>query len=772
LDVDGNLDMYLSNGIVPLRPEDNQLFWTDGDGGFVAASGVVAAGAAASIYTAAIDLNADDHLDLFVCNAEEHDNQVFLGDGDRGFVDVSESAQYAVICKKQISHRHVHILDADLNGDGHMDLFITVKRWDNKFFAGDGAGTFSAVVNGATPYSATSLYSTHTSAGDFNGDGYLDLYVLNGGANLNQLFVSDGNGDFVGQVNAARWPSIPRFLDRARSKGLSALSLACVQTLDPWVGDEHSAIVDLNGDGQLDILSSGGNSMSMTVHLGKDASANRFFKPNDPNNEITRTPEHPDGSARPWTHSSWHTAVGDLNGDSAIDLFVCGDLTNLIFTGDGHGGFAHICKDLGNGRCDTTNEFQRAKHALIRDLNGDGHADIFMLPRGGGTMYFLGDGDMGFTQVQSGDAVRLSECSENYGIPGHTAAADLNGDSNVDLYVSCKAGVESQVLLGDGSGGFTAQTGPAASGPASASVKHTSIGDLNGDNNLDLFLCTDLDSSDVLNQIYYGVGDGSFTKELAVGDNGDFLHFVNLDTHRGGCRSILVDLTGDEKLDIYVVYDNDKNELYAGDGAGGFTDDTQNDNPLTSGDTYVARTQQVICEDLDGDQHLDVYLTCDGMPGNNNMLFHGDGAGNFVRDTTSPAALGGGTSGHTAAADLNGGALASFTANSTRKTESQKLRACVAVHRRPYRPVRRQHGVPGEPGLCLWLLRRARVPRRACGQPLLRLPRLLPRPSGRGRARVRVLPGWARRPDGPRAAGPRGRLPLPRVHARPLPGRD
>jgi hypothetical protein len=162
-----------------------------------------------------------------------------------------------------------HVLDADLNGgapasfspptalrsnsrdglsecgicllatDGHIDLFITIRNADNRFFAGDGAGGFSPVVNGATPTSETRIASIHTSAADFNGasppkatannrfhmlprgllpgDGHLDLYTVAQNTGSNKLFISDGNGDFVGQ------------------------------NLDPWSVDLHSAIADLNG---------------------------------------------------------------------------------------------------------------------------------------------------------------------------------------------------------------------------------------------------------------------------------------------------------------------------------------------------------------------------------------------------------------------------------------------------------------------------------------------------------------------------------------------
>ena len=358
------------------------------------------------------------------------------------------------------------------------------------------------------------------------------------------------------------------------------------------------------------------------VWLGNEK---RGFKPNDPNQQITN---HALYNSRGSTHYSYHTAVGDLNGDGANDLFVCGFSStggNLVYTGDGKGGFAHVCRDTGRPawwtlqygqECDSQNIFGSFNHALILDLNADGHADIFGVADGTG--YFLGDGDMGFTQVQSGDAV-LPQCGA-HPTPGHTAAADLNGDSHIDLYVSCGAGVESRLLLGDGQGVFTAQAGPAASGPAAGQAMHTSIGHLNGDAHADLFVCMYGDSSDVKSQIYYGGGDGTFTAE--ADDSWQ-------SSYNGGCASCLADLTGDGNLDIYVAHHSAPNELYAGDGSGGFartyTDDTRHDHPLTSWDTHSAK--QAICEDLDGDQHLDVYMSCEGL-GTDNMLFHGDGAGN------------------------------------------------------------------------------------------------------------------------------------------------
>ena len=227
--------------------------------------------------------------------------------------------------------------------------------------------------------------------------------------------------------------------------------------------------------------------------------------------------------------------MGDLNGDGANDLFVCGFSSaggNLVYTGDGKGGFAHVCRDTGRvpAECDNQGIFGGFNHALILDLNADGHADIFGVA--GGTRYFLGDGDMGFTQVQSGDAV-LPQCGAHpftqvqsgdtegartsTRTRGHTAAADLNGDSHIDLYVSCGAGVESRLLLGDGQGVFTAQAGPAASGPAAGKAMHTSIGHLNGDAHVDLFVCMYGDSSNVIcGKLAQSVGQGIFVHPFFV----------------------------------------------------------------------------------------------------------------------------------------------------------------------------------------------------------------------------------------------------------------
>ena len=81
------------------------------------------------------------------------------------------------------------------------------------------------------------------------------------------------------------------------------------------------------------------------VWLGNEK---RGFKPNDPNQQITN---HALYNSRGSTHYSYHTAVGDLNGDGANDLFVCGFSStggNLVYTGDGKGGFVHVCRACGH----------------------------------------------------------------------------------------------------------------------------------------------------------------------------------------------------------------------------------------------------------------------------------------------------------------------------------------------------------------------------------------------------------------------------------------
>jgi len=89
----------------------------------------------------------------------------------------------------------------DYNNDGLLDIFFTNgasipslqkdnPSYFNRLFRNNGDGTFTDVTEKAGL--AGIGYSMGVAAGDYDNDGYVDLYVT--GVNRNQLFHNNGDG--------------------------------------------------------------------------------------------------------------------------------------------------------------------------------------------------------------------------------------------------------------------------------------------------------------------------------------------------------------------------------------------------------------------------------------------------------------------------------------------------------------------------------------------------------------------------------------------------
>ena len=149
-------------------------------------------------------------------------------------------------------------------------------------------------------------------------------------------------------------------------------------------------------------------------------------------------------------------AVGDLDGDGRLDIFVANHPTNRILRG-GPSGFTEE-KDL-SGASRVT------ESVAMADMDADGDLDVFT---GGedGTFVLVNDGDGHFPEV-----LPVSD-KQTWTLGG--AWGDLNGDARLDLLVCNHAAVRptkedfeanllpggdgSELLFGDGKGGFDDQS--------------------------------------------------------------------------------------------------------------------------------------------------------------------------------------------------------------------------------------------------------------------------------------------------------------------------
>ena len=381
---------------------------------------------------------------------------------------------------------------ASSGSPGNYTLIATVAGTGSNTLSPTGDVSFLDTTNGNASLGTASLgtamlesgfagsspnigYGSSVAAGDFNGDGILDVAVVSN-PNGAMLKVSLGHGD--GTFTLKSSTSIP-------------------------ASPDFVVAGDFNGDGILDlVVANGTDPGSLTVLLGNgDGTFTLKSSPSVGDNPVS-------------------IAMGDFNGDGILDLAVVNSSDNMVTVLLGNGDGTFIPKSspaVGNG----------PDSVVVGDFNGDGIPDLAVANFSDNTMtVLLGNGDGTFT-TKSTPAVGTG--------PTGIAVADFNGDGKLDLAVAnCAGSCEGNggntsgavsVLLGNGNGTFTFKSSP------SASYYHLAIvvSDFDQDGNPDLAVLGYFGLSTVL----LGHGDGTFSNEpnfsvgiddnfLAVGDfNGD-----------------------------------------------------------------------------------------------------------------------------------------------------------------------------------------------------------------------------------------------------------
>ncbi|MCA9323271.1 MAG: CRTAC1 family protein, partial [Planctomycetes bacterium] len=246
LDNDGDLDVFVGNH------GPDALYLNDGHGHFenvTSRAGI--AGNDWSTSVAMLDYDLDGWLDIFVVHYLVEDPErncivagrtdycgpaVFPGRADRlwrnlgdgRFEDVSESTGIARI----VAHG-LGVVIEDFNGDGWPDLYVANDQdanqlWMNTKKGGfrDDALVFGAAFNGMGAVEA----SMGVTAGDVDGDGYIDLFMTHFAGQTNTLYRGSADGVFG---------------DDSSSSGLGTPSLAYT-----GFGTQFG---DLDNDGDLDL---------------------------------------------------------------------------------------------------------------------------------------------------------------------------------------------------------------------------------------------------------------------------------------------------------------------------------------------------------------------------------------------------------------------------------------------------------------------------------------------------------------------------------------
>lgn len=146
------------------------------------------------------DYDRDGDLDLYMTNRTGA-NRLWRNDGGGVFVDVAAALGVA-----DAAHDGSGVAAADFDNDGDLDLYLANGDNDVLFknqLTETGTATFVDATATAFPGIATPQRGTSASWGDYDKDGFLDLYVTNhteiqqGDGSQDRFFHNNGNGTFT-----------------------------------------------------------------------------------------------------------------------------------------------------------------------------------------------------------------------------------------------------------------------------------------------------------------------------------------------------------------------------------------------------------------------------------------------------------------------------------------------------------------------------------------------------------------------------------------------
>lgn len=277
-------------GFTLLPPADTGLQFTNSlDEWSGAANRVLYNGAG----LAAGDYDGDGLPDLFFCNLSGQ-NALFRNLGGWRFQNVTSEAGLAASLPESRG-----AVFADINGDEHLDLLVTVNRRGVVCFLNDGRGRFTDAT--ASAGTASKLGSTTMTLADVDGNGTLDLYVANYRP------------------------------DDIRDRGRARITMVGGRPI--MAGTETNRFIMLNGRleecGQPDqLLLNDGQGRFRPVAWTEGAFLDEAGRP----------------LAEPPPDWGLTATFRDVNGDLAPDLYVCNDYwtPDRFWINDGRGGFRAI----------------------------------------------------------------------------------------------------------------------------------------------------------------------------------------------------------------------------------------------------------------------------------------------------------------------------------------------------------------------------------------------------------------------------------------------
>ncbi len=368
--------------------------------------------------------------------------------------------------------------------------------------------------------------------GDFNNDGFQDLFWTSGGYEPDKLFINNGDGTFTEE--AAAW-------------GATSVHVG-----------NGVAVADYDNDGYHDIYIT---SFGPPDAIDGDPGYNMLYR-NDGDGALTDMAAAAGVNYTSQSVASGNSAAfGDYDLDGDLDLLIAAwqpspDGRNKLYRNDGDGTFTDVTVEAVGAAFDSA----RGWTPMFADMNCDLYPEILFTADFGTSRYLINNGDGTFTDFTEESGTGLET-----GGMGH-AIGDIDNDGLFEWYVTSiffdrpPKGFNNGNFLYDNLGDhsyadITDDAGPRDGGFGWGAV----MLDLDQDGYLDIVEVNGAgapEHTDELAYLYYNNGDGTFTSIAEAAGL--------LSNYRGRSLAYL-DVENDGDLDLVIGNNDGPLELYRND---------------------------------------------------------------------------------------------------------------------------------------------------------------------------------------------------------------